>query len=121
MSDGAFLRAVEVRAAVYALAELDRGRRFRGLGVPRECAMLLRRLNTPLTASRSRQPSGGQNVESSLARNEIRVGTRWVADRLGWSTRRVQRHAAELGGERVGTGYVFAQNAIEEYAQEVSP
>lgn len=43
------------------------------------------------------------------------LSARQVSARLGWSLRKVQRHAAELGGELVGGRLLFSAAAINEH------
>jgi hypothetical protein len=43
------------------------------------------------------------------------LSARQVSDRIGWNVRRVQRHAAELGGELVDGRLLFKAAAIDEH------
>lgn len=46
------------------------------------------------------------------------VGSRLAAKKLKWSERKVQRHAAELGGVLVGSRWVFNADTINAIAEQ---
>jgi hypothetical protein len=110
------LDEADARRCAYLLASLARERRLAGVPVPPEVDALQRRIEQ--AASRPRRPLAVNTQPArQLPHGEI-VGTRWAAQRLGWTTRRVQRHAKRLGGVMTGAGYVFSRNAIDTTAEQ---
>lgn len=107
----------EIRAAYYAVATCRRA--LANKAVPPSVKALAARLEivvrTGEAASRSRQPNacGAEELEPE-ATMEF-VGTRLAARLLGWSPRRVQRHAADLDGRMIGNQWAFPARSIKDY------
>jgi len=106
----------ELRAAVFALSTLTRERRLAGRGCPKEVVALRDRLEREWRhPSPTRQQRGAAREEWDA--DATRIGTATVARRLGWSTRRVQRHADMLGGQMIGGRLVFRTRDVQAYAE----
>lgn len=105
-----------LRAALYASARLCREATIAGRPVPREVVEL-----RDWAEREWRQPSPArQRIEAAeveLDANLRRVGTREAAHMLGWTTRRVQRHADMLDGQMVAGRLVFRVCDLHDYAR----
>ncbi len=66
--------------------------------------------------SPTRQGNGCAPAESDYV--EL-IGTRQAAELLGWTIRRVQRHAADLDGTKVGGRLVFPAEAVKQYRDQL--
>lgn len=78
---------------------------------------LIRRLELEAATSRSRQD---ESDALSLSNYEEWIGTRTAASILGWSTRKVQRRAADLEGQLTSAGWIFPASAVVEYAEALT-
>jgi hypothetical protein len=61
-----------------------------------------------------------QQRQAALEESDVcitRIGTALAAQLLGWSTRRVQRHADVLGGQMIGGRLVFRERDIANYSE----
>ena len=110
------LNPAEMRTVVYL------ARRYRNSGEPMwpPVTALSKRLETAVLqgdASPWRQPP--RHDQPHLERVEF-IGTRLAAKLLGWSERRVQRHAADLDGRRVGDRLVYPAHRVAEYADHLN-
>ena len=47
------------------------------------------------------------------------IGSRLAADILGWTERRVQRHAADLDGIKIGNRLVFPAASVRQYRDAI--
>ena len=67
---------------------------------------------------RQPSPTRQEAVAVAVALDETvrRVGTTTAARLLGWTTRRVQRHADMLGGQKIAGRLVFRVNDLRDYA-----
>lgn len=117
----------EVRAVLYAVSTFRRSASLSGGHIPPSVAALAARLDHEIRFGAvspmrheiaSVTPSAGQLKPEKMTTMEF-VGTRLAAEILGWSLRRVQRHAAELDGQAVGARWVFPRPVIEAYAAEM--
>jgi hypothetical protein len=109
----------EIRAACWVFNTFMRERRIAGRPFPREVSKLLDRLTREYqTPSQSRQ--AGRIEREELRAVSARIGTRLAAEILGWSTRTVQRHAEDLGGELVGNGWSFREVEVLAYARRTN-
>ena len=109
------LNSGEIRAVYYVMA----GYRRASHHVPPSVDAFYRRLDRVVRAgelSSARQRSGCVPAQSE---NVELIGSRLAADMLGWhgdaGLRRVQRHAADLGGETVGGRLVFRAETVKQY------
>ncbi|SIA00004.1 Uncharacterised protein [Mycobacteroides abscessus subsp. abscessus] len=102
----------EARAVVHVLGRLIRDAAVAGRPTPHSVLDLWRRLDQTVEVSsrRQRERAVGEQL------GESRIGTRAAAALLGWGTRRVQRHVADLGGELIAGRLVFDEHAVREYA-----
>jgi hypothetical protein len=104
----------EVRQSAYCIGEVVRARR-RGPGaVPPWLSRLIRRYELEIATSRSRQDQGPGMQPSE---HEQWIGTREAAATLGWTSRRVQRHAADLEGRKISGKLVFRASVVVEYRE----
>jgi hypothetical protein len=101
----------EVRAAYYAIDAGVRSMRR----VPPSVEALHRRLVEHVRGLT--QP--GQEIGTAPTESERveYVGTRIVAQLLGWSIRTVHRRANDLDGQLVGKSYMFPLPAVLDYAE----
>ncbi len=92
----------EVRAAYHACAAFRRGQAIAGQPIPRQVESLYTRLDTVMRSpvSRARHETGCGTGESGAW-----IGTRLAAEALGWSIRKVQRHAADLDASSSAAGW----------------
>ena len=104
----------DARRCAYLLAMLARDARLAGRHVPHEADKLVEHL-THQIVTRSRQRCRVTERESDPME---RVGTKWVAARLGWSRSTVLRNAHDLDGQIVGGAYTFDRATIERIAQQ---
>lgn len=109
----------EIGTVYYYLAE------YRRRGLPTGSAFnalygRLHRVATVGEVSPTRQQSGTDS--SGLEHVEL-VGARLAADILGWhgpaGLRRVQRHAADLGGWKVGNRLIFRADTVKQYRDTI--
>lgn len=112
------LDAREVRAAYHALARFTRERAIAGRGCPLAVVNLYRRLDAATRCPDAASPTRHQN-EGGPAQSETWIGTRLACQVLGWGSRRVQRHAADLDGQLVGGRLVFPARTVHEYARAI--
>ena len=96
----------DLRRLLFAVVELHNRRP----GPPRWTADLIRLLRNELELSRTRQPE-----DTDLQDSTHDIGTREVAEMLGWHIRRVQRNYKQLGGVRVGNSFVFHRATVLEH------
>lgn len=104
------LNSAEVRAAYYAV---DAGVRTMGRVPPSVQALHRRMVEHVRNMTRSGQETATGPTESEHVEY---VGTRIVAQLLGWSVRTVHRHANDLDGQLVGKSYMFPLPAVLAYA-----
>lgn len=109
------LTAHEVRAAYYVTAAYRRS----GRHVPPSVAALCERLDREIRFGVSPTRHESDSAPSPLGNVEW-IGTRLAAELLGWSLRRVQRHAADLDGRHVGGRLIFPRNSVEDYRDELN-
>lgn len=105
------LNPTEIRAIVFVL----RCHRQSGNPVPPSVAALSKRMESAVLhgdASPWRQSQPAEPVDWSHVEF---IGSRLAARRLGWTLRRVQRHAADLQGRMVGARLVFPAGAVDEF------
>ncbi len=113
------LNPVEVRAAYFIAAAYRRA----GLPATPSVRALYERLDwairTGQTVSPTRHQGRQTRRDSSRSEHVELVGARPAADMLGWhgpaGIRRIQRHAHNLGGQKVGNRLVFHADRIREY------
>jgi hypothetical protein len=103
----------EAHAITQLLDGLIRERAVQNRPTPHAMIALHRRLRNAVELSSRRQREALRLKESEASK----IGSRLAADILGWGVRRVQRHAADLGAERVGDRLVFDEQAVRDYAQ----
>lgn len=103
----------EARAVVHVLGRLIRDAAVAGRPTPNSVLELWRRLDHTVSVSSTRQPNGLQRIEFGVSR----IGTRQAAAILGRGERWVQRHAADLDGEKIGERLVFDERTVREYGQ----
>lgn len=111
------LSAAEVRAGLYACASLRRERELGGRAVPREVAALEKRLAAEwsvLSNDVATATSLSANVRDLKAQGTAMptLGVGEVAALLGTNRRWVQRHAADLGGQRIANRWLFNERDI---------
>jgi len=105
------LTAGEIRAAVYVL----RSHRESAAHIYPSVAALSDRLESAVLHGEASPWRQSQHRDpADLSRVEF-IGSRIAAGILGWTVRRVQRHAADLGGRRIGDRLVYPRHAVEEY------
>lgn len=75
---------------------------------------LVRRIELDLAVSRSRQQSDGDEEHSDC---DEWIGSQRVAAMLGRDLRWVQRHAADMGGQKVARQLVFRESAVRDYVE----
>lgn len=109
------LSRARLRATLYTAGALVRERRIAGQPVPREVVDLLAWADQEW---RQPSPTRQEAVAVAVALDETvrRVGTTTAARMLGWTTRRVQRHADMLGGQKIAGRLVFRVNDLRDYA-----
>lgn len=110
------LSPTEVRTVSYLLGSylhMSNRQRWR---VPPSVAALADRLTT-VSSTRHETGCGATALEASEGVKNC-VGTRLVAQQLGWTERKVQRHAEELGGVLVGSRWVFNADRIAAIAEQ---
>ncbi len=106
----------EIQAAYYAASAFARGRALNMRPIPAAVRALISRLDMAIRCpvSPTRQQNGCATEESS---HEV-IGSALAARILGWSQRRVQRHAADLDGRYLDSGrLVFDAAVVREYAE----
>jgi hypothetical protein len=104
----------EVRQSFYCASEVLRARR-RGAGpVLPWLVKLVRRYELELATSRSRQDHAGGMQPLD---HEKWIGTREAAAILGWTSRQVQRRAADLEGRKSSAGWIFLASNVIEYSE----
>lgn len=108
------LDSAEIRACYYALAALIRARPT----VPPEVAQLYRKLDAAArcAVSRTRQENSTGTGEST---DVEWIGSALAARLLGWTQRRVQRHAADLDAQLIGGRLVFRADRVRDYAEQL--
>ncbi len=113
------LNPTEVRAAYYVLG----GYRRAELPQPPSVRALYERLDRIAhtgEVSPTRQETG---CDSSGSEHVELVGARYAAAMLGWhgeaGLRRVQRHAADLDGQRIGNRWVFRAETVKQYRDHI--
>ena len=110
------LTPTEIRAAVF----LARRHRRAGGAVPPSVAALSERLESAVRQGEASPWRQSQSIVLSHSnRGEELIGTRLAAAILGWGVRRVQRHAADLDGRRVGDRLVFRRAAVEDFKRHL--
>jgi hypothetical protein len=105
----------EVQAAYYGVAACLRQRQIGGRPVPPEVRQLYERLDQNLRLSRKRHETGGVATDAGPSQTWIDAAD--TAALLGRGLRWVQRHAAELGGERFGGRWHFKQSDVIDSAE----
>lgn len=103
----------EAQAIVQLLDGLIRERAAQGGPTTHGMIALWRRLDNAITVSSRRQSEALRLKESGVSI----VGTRWVAEHLGWTQRRVQRRYRDLHGQLVGDRLQFDERTVREYAK----
>jgi hypothetical protein len=110
----------EVQAAYYAVSGFIRERCVGGRAVPGEVERLFRRLDHTVRMSRARHESGCTADDAPPSDVDAWIGTRDVAQMLGWKVRRVQRHALQLGGQMSSGRLLFRESAVIEYSEGIA-
>lgn len=109
------LTDVDLRRCLFAVIELHE--RQRRKEAPRRASWtreMIEKLVAAITeVSQPRQAT--LSAPSCSEHADLLLSARQVSARLGWSLRRVQRHAAELGGRLVDGRLVFSVDAIDEH------
>ena len=103
------------RAAVYVASDVIRQRQLSGAPIPDWLRRHQFRCEQRLLMSRARQQFGG--VVRKSEQDEL-IGVPEAGTILGWKPRRVQRNAADLGGQLVGSALVFRRSVVEDFANE---
>jgi len=104
----------EMRQVLYLAAQERRARLAAGHPPGDWLLRLERRLELEVAVSRSRQD---ESVNLQLSNHDDEwIGTRTAAACLGWTSRKVQRHAADFDGQLASCGWVFRAKAVLEYA-----
>jgi hypothetical protein len=106
----------DLRAAYYCVAEVVRSRRRTGASIPGWMKIHFDRLDTAVRLSPTRQAVAENGGRAPQSAHGI-IGTAEAAAILGWSTRRVQREAGQLGGARVCGRLLFLRETIADYAR----
>lgn len=99
-----------IRGAYYCCAEVLRNRRLSGQPVPAWLPTLYARLDAEVRVSRARHEIGCQLRELE----DEWIGTAEAAAILGWSQRRVQRRATDLGGQVVSGRWLFRESLLKD-------
>lgn len=108
------------RFALWCAAEELRARHAGKLpGVQPWNAELVRALELELAVSSTRHESAC-SAEQSDYDDDDPIGTLDAARLLGWSMRRVQRHAGDLDGHAVGGRLVFQRTTVIEYREAMN-
>jgi hypothetical protein len=106
----------DLHAAYYCTAEVVRSRRLGCRPIPAEVRRLYDRLTAEMQPGLSRsgqeKDCGGQQLSAGGWMSAAEA-----ASLLGWSKRRVQRHATDLDGEIIGGRWLFRQSTVIEYAE----
>lgn len=106
----------EIRQLLYCCAEELRARTHgKPPGPAPWLRNLVRRLELEVAASSTRQAS--ERDESCSEHDEVWIGSLHTAQMLGWDIRKVQRRAADFGGQKVGARWVFRESAVREYLE----
>ena len=112
------LTATEIRAAVYVLRH---HRQTGGLVTPSVVA-LSKRLESAVLQGEAASPwrQSDDRDDADLDHGEW-IGSKLAAKLLGWSMRQIQRHAADLGGRKLGDGdrLYFPAHRVAEYANHL--
>jgi hypothetical protein len=111
------LQGDELRAAYACAAEAVRGRVNRRAPVPQWLQKHFQRLDLEVRVSRTR-PESSRAGEEFDDQDPRWIGTPEAAAILDWSTRKVQRLAADLDGQRVAGRWMFRESAVRDYAKE---
>jgi hypothetical protein len=82
-----------------------------------QLARVIRRLELEVATSRLRQDDVGA---VQLSEHEDPLVTRDAAAVLGWTTRKVQRHSADLEGRKTSAGWIFPAAAVHAYAEALT-
>lgn len=108
------LSGADVRAAYWCAAQVIRGRELHSHQVPPPVRALFDRLDAEVRMSRARHESDSRTAQ--LGSDQL-IGVNEAADILGWTKRKVQRHATDLDGKRVAGQWVFSRSAVIEYLE----
>jgi hypothetical protein len=103
-----------LRACVRTAAEVIWNRQLRNEPVPDWQRRHLRRCESMLAVSRSRQESASKGGQFDLS--EL-IDAREVGSMLECSTRNAQRLKYDLGGRLIGGRLLFDRRAVAEYAE----
>ena len=108
----------ELRYLLYCCsAELRARRAGKPPGVQRPLVDLVRRLELELAVSDVRQEQDGGVSGSEYEA----IGSQEAADILGWTTRQVQRRAADLDGRKTNPRcWVFPKRSVLDYREAMS-
>lgn len=101
----------EIGTAYHYLSEYRR----RGLPTRSSFTALYERLHRVVTVGEVSPTRQENRTDSSALEHVELIGTRLAAEILGWSVRRVQRHAADLDAVTVGTRLVFHADTVRQY------
>ena len=115
------LDANEVEAAYYAVAGFIRQRQLEGRPVQEEVRSVFGRLDATVRLSRARHEAGCGTDDPSLSdEEETWIGSGAAAQILGWSQRKVQRHAPDMGGLKINGRLFIRESAVIDYAEELT-
>jgi hypothetical protein len=112
------LQGDELSAAYAVAAEAVRTRVTRRAPVPQWLQRHFQRLDLEVRVSRTRQESGcaGEELDEKDSRS---IGTPEAAVILDWSTRKVQRRATDLDGQRVAGRWMFRESVVRDYGEAI--
>ncbi|ULP45942.1 hypothetical protein [Mycolicibacter virginiensis] len=108
------LNATDIRAAYFCVAAVIRGRELHNHEVPPPVRALFNRLDAEVRMSRTRHESASDGRQS---KHQDLIGVAEAAAVLGWSTRKVQRLAADLDGEMITGRWIFSKSKVDQYRE----
>jgi hypothetical protein len=111
------LSSDERRAAYYGLAGFIRDRKIAGRSIPREVVLLYLRLERSLSVSFTRHQTGCGAEDDPSSKQDSWIDSPEVAELLGWTIRKVQRHAANMGARLIGGRWLFRESAVMDYME----
>lgn len=106
------LEPAEARAVLHLVGALIRERATAGRPCPHEVLALHRRLANTVEMSSRRQSNAVRQIDFGVSK----ISTSQAAVILGRGPRWVQRHAADLDGEKVADRLMFDEKLVRDYA-----
>jgi hypothetical protein len=109
---------IDVQAAYYCAANLVRRRQRTGEPIPNWLREHHARLDAQIRGL-SRRGHGDDEIGPSSGQLAVQnlIGTKDAAQLLSWSTKKVERHQDDLGGQLVSDRLIFDRTTVLEYAR----